>query len=141
MNGSTGYRAHYAVSVALGEAFNLALVQAVTPLVIAAEALYESRFTREFCSQSLLGRFSRLWYPKELTDPSAQAQLLKFKPAIRHARWARYWQALPQPHKGLLAPVSEQASVLLNGTFVSEDGTDFEQKPGRSQQLLESGWT
>jgi len=141
MNGSTGYRAHFAASVTLGEAFNLALVQAVAPLVIAAEALYASRFTRGFCSRSLLGRFSKFWYPRELTDPSAQAQLLNYKPAIRHTRWVRYWQTLPQPHKGLLAPVSSRASVLLNGTFVSEDGTDFEQKPDRSRQLLESGWT
>lgn len=140
MNGSTGYRAHYAASVTSGESFNRALVQAIAPLVIEAAWLYERFFPKEFCARSLLGRFSKLWYPKELTDPSAQA-LGALKPTIRYPRWVRYWHALPAPHKGLLAPVSEGASVLLNGTFVCDDGSDFEQKPDRSQELYERGWT
>jgi hypothetical protein len=141
MNGNTGYRAHYAGGVGLGEKFNRTLVEAIAPLFIEAQNLYGSLFSPEFCRLSLLGQFSKFWYPKELTDPSAQAQLLRLKAEIRHAPWVQYWKVLPKPHKGLLAPVSERASVLLNGTFLSDEGRTYEQKPGRSAQLFQSGWT
>lgn len=140
MNGRTGYRAHYSISIEAGERFNRQLVKDVAPLVIEAEHLYEGKFDREFCRRSMSGRFSKFWYPKELTDPSAQASLT-FSAVITHTRWAEYWRTKPEPHKGLLAPISEGSSILLNGTFVDHDGNDYEQKPDRSQQLFESGWT
>lgn len=140
MNGPTGCRAHYAVSVEAGEQFNRRLVDAVAPLVIQAEDLYKEKFDRLFFSRSLLGRFSKFWYPKTLTDPSTQDYLPK-KEEITHTRWVEYWRKRPEPHKGLLAPISEPPSILLNGTFVNDAGEAYEQKPHRSQQLFESGWT
>lgn len=139
MNGPTGYRAHYSIGVEAGERFNRKLVEAVAPLVIAAEHLYKSQFDRQFCSRSLLGPFSKFWYPKQLTDPSAHAHLLKLKEVLLHTRWVDYWSMRQKPHKGLLAP--QTSSILLNGTFVRDDGEAYEQKPDRSQQLFESGWT
>jgi hypothetical protein len=141
MNGPTGYRAHYSVSVALGEQFNRKLVEAVVPIIVEAERFYGSRFSRSLCHRSLLGPFSKFWYPKELTDPSAQAELLALHEVIRHPRWKKHWLSLPKPRKGLLAPVSENSSVLLNGSFVNSTGSFYEQKPGRSQHLFDVGWT
>jgi hypothetical protein len=141
MNGPTGYRAHYSISVEAGERFNRKLVEAVAPLVIEAEDLYRDRFDRRFCCRSLLGPFSKFWYPKQLTDPNAQAHLLTLDEVLLHPRWVDYWRMRPKPHKGLLAPISEPCSILLNGTFVSDEGKVYEQKPCRSQQLFESGWT
>ena len=140
MNGPTGYRAHYSVSIEAGEQFNRRLVDAVAPLVIEAEDLYKEKFDRLFCSRSLLGRFSKLWYPRRLTDPSAEAYLPKPE-VITHTKWAEYWRTKPEPHKGLLAPISEPPSILLNGTFVNDAGEEYEQKCHRSQQLFDYGWT
>ncbi|WP_155631634.1 hypothetical protein [Burkholderia stagnalis] len=141
MNGPTGYRAHYSISIDAGERFNRSLVEAVAPLIIEAKHLYNSQFDWQFCRRSLLGRFSKFWYPKQVTDPSSNAYLLTLKEVIVHTRWVDYWGTRPKPYKGLLAPVSENSSILFNGTFVSDDGSDYEQKPSRSQQIFESGWT
>ncbi|CAH2900044.1 MAG: hypothetical protein PCALPYG88_7111 [uncultured Paraburkholderia sp.] len=59
MNGATGYRAHYLISVDAGEWFNRKLVDAVAPLIIDAEELYKDKFDRQFCTSSLLGLFSK----------------------------------------------------------------------------------
>jgi hypothetical protein len=140
MNGPTGYRAHYSVAVEVGEDFNRRLVEAVAPLFVDAERLYADKFDAVFCQRSLLGPFSKFWYPKLLTDPSAQSQLLKLKEELRSPRWVKYWRARPKPRKGLLAPLPENTSVLLNGTFVNDAGEVYEQKPGRSKELFETGW-
>jgi len=141
MNGATGYRAHYSVSVEAGENFNRRLVEAVAPIIVDSEQLYQDKFDRLLCSRSLLGPFSKFWYPKELTDPSAQSELLKFKEELQISRWVKYWSAMAKPRKGLLAPVSESMSVLLNGTFVNKASEAYEQKPKRSQQIFDTGWT
>jgi hypothetical protein len=141
MNGATGYRAHYSISVDAGESFSRKLVDAVALLIIDAEELYKDKFDRQFCTSSLLGPFSKIWYPKQISDPAATEYLLTFKEKIKHRRWVDHWKGLPQPRKGLLAPISDPPSILLNGTFVNDDGQVYEQKPGRSQQLFESGWT
>jgi hypothetical protein len=139
MNGPTGYRAHYSISVDAGERFNRTLVEAVAPLVIEAEHLYASKFDSQFCRWSLLGQFSKFWYPKQITDPSAHDGLLKLTEKIHQPRWVGYWSTRQEPCKGLFAP--QTCSILLNGTFVRHDGKAYEQKPDRSQQLFESGWT
>ena len=47
-----------------------------------------------------------------------------------------------RPHKGLLAPEPENTVILLNGAFIGLQSTDdYEQKPGRSKELYETGWT
>lgn len=122
MNGASGYRAHYSVSVEAGEEFNRCLVDAVAPIIVSSEQLYGDRFDQAFCRRSLLGTYSKFWFPKELTDPSAQAQLLKFNEELLVSRWVEYWSAMSKPRKGLLAPVPEGMAVLLNGTFVDEAG-------------------
>lgn len=141
MNGATGYRAHYSVSVEAGEDFNRRIVEAVAPIIVGSEQLYEDRFDRLLCNRSLLGSFSKFWYPKELTDPSAQAELLKFGEELRISRWVEYWSAMAKPRKGLLAPIPESMSVLLNGTFIDNAGEAYEQKPTRSRQIFETGWS
>jgi hypothetical protein len=140
MNGSTGYHAHYYVSVMCGEMFNRHLVNAVAPLVVENESLYSDKFARDFCERSLLGRFSKFWFPKEITDPSAQMALLELDEVLSVPRWGHYWRTRPKPWKGLLAPIPENSAVLLNGTFIDTAG-DYEQKPGRSKQIFDSGWT
>ncbi|UUZ65473.1 hypothetical protein LP417_13760 [Polaromonas sp. P1-6] len=141
MNGATGYRAHYSIGIEPGEIFNRCLVEAVAPIIVRAENLYHDKFDPLFCQRSLLGPFSKFWFPKELTDPSAQSQLLQFEEELRVSQWVKYWRERPKPRKGLLAPVPESMSVLLNGTFVNDAGEPYEQKPGRSKQIFDTGWT
>lgn len=141
MNGHTGYRAHYAAGIDLGERFNRKLVAGIVSTFIESEQLYTDRFGRTLCSNSLLGPFTKLWYSKQLTDPAANNYLLALPEAIQLPRWKQYWRLRDKPHKGLLAPVFEDTSVLLNGSFVNRVGDIYEQKPGRSKQLFDSGWT
>lgn len=141
MNGATGYRAHYSVSVEAGEQFNRRLVDAIGSMIVSSEQLYSDKFPLSFCRSSLLGAFSKFWYPKELTDPSAQAELLKFEEELRIPRWVQHWRASNKPRKGLLAPIPESLSVLLNGTFIDDAAAPYEQKPHRSKQIFETGWT
>ena len=141
MNGATGYRAHYAVGIDLGENFNRSLVDAVAPTIVFSKNLYCDKLDAVLCERSLLGPFSKFWFSKELTDPSAQSELLKYKEELCVPRWVKYWRDRPRPRKGLLAPQLESPSVLLNGTFVNDDGEVYEQKPGRSKQIFETGWT
>jgi hypothetical protein len=77
------------------------------PLVVQAENLYSGSFDNLLCRQSLLGPFSKVWFPKELTDPSAQNHLLTLEEELLVPRWVEYWQKLPKPRKGLLAPIPE----------------------------------
>jgi hypothetical protein len=141
MNGATGYRAHYSVGIESGEAFNLRLVEAIAPIIVRSEHLYRDRFERDLCQRSLCGRFSKFWFPKEITDPSAQSRLEELKEELRVVRWMKYWRERPKPWKGLLVPIPESRSVLLNGTFVNDAGEVYEQKPGRSKQIFDCGWT
>lgn len=141
MNGATGYRAHYSVGIKCGESFNRCLVEAVAPIIVRADYLYKDRFDYLLCRHSLLGPFSKFWFTKELTDPSAQDKLLKFKEELREPRWLAYWRGRAKPWKGLLAPVLDDPAVLLNGSFVNGAGEAYEQKPGRSKQLFDIGWT
>jgi hypothetical protein len=141
MNGAVGYRAHYSIGVEYGEDFNRRLVDAVAPIIVRSENLYRDKFDQMFCQRSLLGPFSKFWFPKELTDPSAQSQLLTFKAELQVSQWVNYWRGRPKPRKGLLVPVPESMSVLLNGTFVNAAGEVYEQKPSRSKQIFDTGWT
>lgn len=141
MNGATGYRAHYSVGIQCGERFNRGLVEAVAPIIVGSEHLYIDRFDQGLCQASLLGPFSKFWFPNDLTDPSAQSQLQKFREELRVPQWVAYWRQRPKPWKGLLAPVPGSASVLLNGTFVDDAGKAYENKPGRSKQIFDCGWT
>lgn len=141
MNGPSGYRAHYAAGVKYGEAFNRILVDTIAPLVVAAEDLYADKFDRQYCQRSLLGTFSKFWYTGSLTDPSARDLLLRFKEELLVRNWKTFWSNHERPRKGLLAPIPEQPAVLLNGTFVDDTGAEFDQKPRRSQELYERGWT
>lgn len=141
MNGAAGYRAHYSVSVDAGEEFNRRLVDAVAPIIANSELLYRDKFDQLLCRRSLLGPFSKFWYPKDLTDPCAQARLLLLNEELRISRWVEYWSAMATPRTGILAPIPESLSVLLNGSFVDEAGATYEQKPGRSKQIFDTGWT
>jgi hypothetical protein len=141
MNGSAGYRAHYSVSIIAGEDFNRRLVQAVAPMIVEAKTLYRDKYDAVFCQRSLLGPYSKFWYPKELTDPNAQDRLLQFTEELKIVPWLKYWRTSLPPRKGLLAPVPGSGLILLNGTFVNCTGDVYEQKPERAKQLYNTGWT
>jgi hypothetical protein len=141
MNGPTGYRAHHAAGIAIGESFNRRLVEAVAPLLVSAEHLYQDKFDRLLCQRSLLGTYSKFWFTKDLSDPANSSRLLTYPEVIRFSLWREFWATRSKPRKGLLAPNPEISAVLLNGTFVDLRGTEYEQKPGRSKELHETGWT
>lgn len=142
LNGNSGYRAQYFGGIANGERFNRILVERVAPLIVEAEDLYRDRFDRLFCERSLLGPFTKFWYSKEITDPSAREYLCGLPEVIRVGTWVACWRQCQKPRKGLLAPIPQDMCVLLNGTFVHpETGDVYEQKPERSQHLHECGWT
>jgi hypothetical protein len=142
LNGSSGYRAQYFIGIDNGERFNRILVERIAPLIVEAEDLYRGRFDRLFCERSLLGPFTKFWYSKEITDPSASEYLSGLPEVIRVGTWVSYWRQRPKPWKGLLAPLPEDKCVLLNGTFINpENGDAYEQKPERSRHIHECGWT
>ena len=125
----------------MGEYFNRRLVEAVAPIIVSSERLYQDKFDERFYRRSLLGYFSKFWFPKELTDPSAQRGLIRSNGVLRVPPWVEYWGRRPKLCKGLLTPVPETTSVLLNGTFVSDSGQMYEQKPSRSRKLFATRWT
>jgi hypothetical protein len=137
MNGPTGYRAHYAKDIATGEDFNRKLIEAISPLFIKSQELCQ--FDHRLCQCSLLGCFSKIWFSKDITDPNYEHHFLELPEVLVVPRWQTYWKQFPKPWKGLLAP--ESASIVLNGTFVNNEGIVYEQKPDRSKELFESGWT
>lgn len=142
LNGNSGYRAQYFLGTENGERFNRLLVERVAPLIVDAENLYSDRFDRQFCERSLLGPFTKFWYSKDITDPSAREYLCSLPEVIRVGTWLAYWHGCQKPRKGLLAPLPEDRRVLLNGTFVHpETGDVYEQKPQRSRHLHQCGWT
>ena len=104
MNGATGYRAHYAVGIDVGEDFNRRLVNAAAPIIVSSVNLYRNSFGEVLCERSLLGPFSKFWFSKELTDPSGQTELLNYAEELCVPRWVEYWRDRPQPRKGLIAP-------------------------------------
>lgn len=142
LNGNSGYRAQYFIGIENGERFNRMLVERIAPLIVEAEDLYRDRFDRLFCERSLLGPFTKFWYSKEITDPSACEYLSGLPEVIHAGTWVSYWRERPKPRKGLLAPLPEDRCVLLNGTFIHpETGDAYEQKPERSRHIHECGWT
>lgn len=142
MNGSSGYRGQYFLGIENGEAFNRLLVVSIAPIIVNAVSLYKDMFDPDLCKKSLCGSFSKFWFSKEITDPSGQDYLCGLPEVIRVERWKDYWKYRVKPWKGLLAPKPENRCVLLNGTFIDPStGEVYEQKPTRSQQLYESGWT
>ena len=141
MNGHTGYRAHYAADIGGGERFNHQLVAGIVSTFIESQQLHEI----DFLARSAL-TLSSVHLPRFGTQSSspiraANDYLSTLPEAIQLPRWKQYWHFKDGPHKGLLAPILEGTSVLLNGSFVNQAGEAYEQKPGRSQQLFDSGWT
>ncbi|MEJ1962943.1 MAG: hypothetical protein WDO56_15900 [Gammaproteobacteria bacterium] len=140
MNGRTGYRAQYYASESTGEAYNASAVQAIAPMLIDS-GRYAEGMDAELCERSLRGVHSKLWFSKAITDPVNASSLAELPLAITPKRWFDYWDRLPPPHKGLLAPRSPSV-LLLNGTFVrrhdwqSWKNTDL----NRSRELHNSGW-
>jgi hypothetical protein len=142
MNGASGYRAQYYLGSDNGSLFNRALVDSIAPLIAEAEHLYRDRFDRDFCERSLRGSFSKIWYSKEISDPSAQTYLETLPEVINAPRWRDHWQSQKPPRKGLLAPLPDETAILLNGTFLNPaTGEEFDTKPDRAAELFEKGWT
>lgn len=142
MNGSSGYRAQYFLGIRNGEKFNRLLVDSIAPIIVNSESLYNNKIDRDTFQKSLCGRFSKFWFSKEITDLARQDYLRGLPEVISVERWRNYWKCKDKPWKGLLAPLPESQCILLNGTFIDpSSGKIYEQKPTRSQQLHESGWT
>jgi hypothetical protein len=142
LNGNAGYRAQYAQGVPQGEAFNRAALDAVIGMLVESERLFAPKVDAELCRKSLEGRYAKFWFPKSLTDPSSQEQLLKLPELIKWPQWVAHWSSKEQPRKGLLAPSLDEPSILLNGSFVRRgDWAIYEQKPERSEDLTKRGWT
>jgi hypothetical protein len=142
MNGNAGYRAQYAQGIQHGEAYNRAVLEALRDLLTQSSNLFGPNVDSLLCRNSLEGPYTKFWFPKSITDPSAQEQLLELPEVIRWPPWVSSWSDKPQPRKGLLAPMPEDPALLLNGSFVRRDNwLVFEQKRGRSDQLAREGWT
>ena len=101
MNGPMGYRAHYALSIEAGEAFNRELVSGVVPQLVKAEHLYCDLFSVAHCADSLSGPYSKLWFPKQFTDPSVPFDYANWPEVISIPSRCAHWRELPKPRKGL----------------------------------------
>jgi hypothetical protein len=141
-NGQSGYRAQYAISVAEGERFNRSAIDLLAPILVPLEDRYFGDFDRDFCARSIGSLHTKLWFPKSISDPIREGYLATLPEEISVSRWRRWWEHRSPPRKGLLAPNFEEPAVLLNGTFIRPvDGAIWDQKPGRSVELHERGWT
>ena len=139
---SSGYRAQYYISVENGERFNRFVIKTIAPLIVEATGLYKDKFSRELCKLSLYGKYSKFWFANDITDPSGQEYLNRLPEVIRVKSWREYWEDKQPPRKGLLAPLPKCTVILLNGTFVNLETKEIcNQKPGRSRELYEQGWT
>ena len=141
-NGRTGYRAQYYESVETGESFNGSVVDLMTGVILQNRRLLTEAVSPELCEKSLGGPHTKVWFPKEVTSPDYEPELLLLSETIRAQRWVDYWRSRSRPRKGLLAPRPAEPAILLNGTFVNpNDWSVWNQKPDRSRQVFESGWT
>lgn len=141
-NGRAGYRAQYAVSKQAGERFNRSAIQMLAPILGPLEHLYVGGFSRSFCDTSLDGPYTKLWFPRSITDPVAKSYLLSLPEDICVAKWQSAWRMDEPPRKGLLAPISDPPAILLNGTFFRPGNSEpWNQKPLRSDELHNEGWT
>jgi len=140
MNSANGYRAHYAVSIEAGEAFNRRLLQSIGPMIIFSENIYKAHLDRYQCNSSLLGASSYIWYPKELSGRLAKRRLQRCDEELRVSRWADHWKDVAAPRKGLLAPIPESAVNQIYGTFINHMCDPYDQEPDRARVLHETGW-
>lgn len=141
-NSRTGYRAHYYRSAQDGEAFNARAVAIVVDHIFEHPELMCDGVTQDLLEASLRGAHTKIWFPKFVTSPDYDEVLLTLPEQIRAQRWVAYWQMRPRPRKGLLAPSPDSPGILLNGTFVRmRDGKVWNQKPDRSQDIFDRGWT
>jgi hypothetical protein len=141
-NGRSGYRAQHYASPQNGEAFNRLLLETIAPSLL---EISRKEFTPEFFRQSLLGAYTKFCFPKTLTDQANNPFLARLRESIAVPKWRKYWEPKAPPRKGLLAPLQDpegECSILINGTFIDpKTGDEWEQKPFRSQQLHDEGWT
>lgn len=142
LNGRTGYRAQYFDSVEAGQEFNRLASDAIAVTILQNEQLFADGVDKALCERSLYGMYTKLWFPKDVTSPNYSDHLLLLSETIRVDRWVQCWRPKPRPRKGLLAPKPAETSVLLSGTFICPaDWSNWDQKPGRSLEIFETGWT
>ncbi len=141
-HGPSGYRAQYANSIETGERFNAAVVSAIGDMLLPHEDRYPSGRNADLVAASLRGGHSKVWFPKEMTDPAASSWWHGATSPINWPRWLEYWSQRPEPHKGLFAYTPLEPAILINGTFLHPATHEvWNQKPERSRQLYETGWT
>lgn len=142
LNGRGGYRAQYALSESEGDRFNRRAVCRLAEILVPQEKLYAERIDRELFSRSLTGMHTKLWFPKDISDPSNQINLSYLPEKIIWKPWRNYWSNRIGPRKGLIAPDDSEYGprVLLNGTFLTPDWRIWDQKPNRGKELHERGW-
>lgn len=136
-----GYRAQYALGKESGEAWNAALLKSLMPTLSNLPAAHMDGVDQAFLASSLDGIYTKFWYTKEVTDPANQHALLGLEEVVRWSPWARWWGTKTEPRSGLVLPEPELHAILLNGSFVKAGETPYDQKPGRSDDIVRRGWT
>lgn len=140
-HGPTGYRARYAQSIEVGEQFNAYVITGVGDILLPQADRHPTDLSSDTVTASLRGDHSKIWFPKQMTDLSSR-WWDDAEPTIKWPRWVQYWSREPKPHKGLLAFVPEEPAILINGTFIHKKTHEvWNQKPDRSRQIHETGWT
>ncbi len=141
-HGPSGYRAEYAKSVQAGERFNIAVVTEICQVIRTNGNRYVGNRSSEIVAASLRGPYSKVWLPKGMTDPAESGWDNSEISSIRWSPWVNHWSGKAAPHKGILAYTPARPEILLNGTFVHELTVQpWNQKPSRSREIHETGWT
>jgi hypothetical protein len=135
INGRTGYRAQYYLSIACGVAFNRALIDALVEPICFALDVMDFAVPSSIIRTSLRGRWSKIWVAKDdEVFPAAEPG------ELRPTRWAN---AMPLCRMGLRAPFPERPAIELKGTWIRpSDGAPWLpcDKADRDQRLHERGY-
>ena len=135
-NGRSGYRAQYYISVEDGHKYNRAIVDGLTPAIQEAPARLSGDFQLSWhlVEQSLRGRSSKIWMPKD-------EECLRAAPAaLRPPRWCEFWRNRESAW-GLRVPLPSSPLIDLKGSFIRPGSdTEFPTKPDRDLHMHEEGW-
>jgi hypothetical protein len=127
LNGRSGYRAQYCLSITEGRRYNRAIVDALIPALRHAHAnLGDTELQWSEVERSLRGLYSKIW----VADDEEHFQ--NARDALRVPGWTRKGRRVPLP----LSP-----RVDVKGTFI-QPGSQKEctTKPYRDRCLHEEGW-
>jgi hypothetical protein len=127
LNGRSGYRAQYCLSVTEGRRYNRAIVNALIPSLRHVHAsLGGTKLRWPEVERSLRGRYSKIW----VADDEEHFQ--NAPDALCVSNWTG---------KGRRVPLPSSPRLDVKGTFI-QPGTlkEFTTKPYRDRCLHEEGW-